>query len=41
MAGNPEKLNILLIDEKFSQSLLEVDDIEMDNYLFAFTELYK
>jgi hypothetical protein len=35
------KFNIRVVHDAFSASLLEDDDVEMDNYLLAYKELYK
>jgi len=35
------KFNIRAVHDAFSASLLEDDDVGMDNYLIAYKELYK
>jgi hypothetical protein len=35
------KFNVRIVHDAFSASLLEDDDVEMDNYLLAYKELYK
>jgi hypothetical protein len=35
------KFNIGVVHDAFSASLLEEDDVGMDNYLLAYKELYK
>lgn len=35
------KFNIRVVHDTFSASLLDDDDVEMDNYLLAYKELYK
>jgi hypothetical protein len=35
------KFNVRVVHDAFSASLVDDDDVEMDNYILAYKELYK